>query len=145
MKKVLFAFTLVSLLGCAGTRSNLNDAKQTPFSVVKLPCLGRCEELKATIYPSGKMVYEGFRNVDVLGKQTFELEVDRVKPLFEAVEAIDLAEFENCCTSTKRDLPGTSITYGQHRVLIKGKNNIPDELRAILVLVDELLEGISHG
>jgi len=98
-----------------GTSSTqASDPKNAPSIVFgKTPCLGTCPHYTATIYPDGRVSYEGFQFAPTEGKREFKISASTVNTILAQARDIKFAEFKDHYTDGATDLPTTSLSIRQ--------------------------------
>lgn len=144
LRKALFGIVLTFILSCAGSKSGVQNSKLLPISFTTMPCLGRCPEFNLTVYPSGKLTYDGIKHVKVTGTRKLELDKEKLRAFYDAVGGVNWEGLSDKYVSSRRDLPGTKISYGAQKILIKGKKEAPPELQAVLAFLDEFVQQIEQ-
>ena len=79
----------------------------------KTPCLGTCPHYTATIYPDGRVSYEGFRYAPVEGKREFRLSVSTVNTILARAREMRFGSLKKRYTDGASDLPSTSLSIRQ--------------------------------
>jgi hypothetical protein len=106
----------------------------------KTPCLGRCPHYNATIYPDGRVSYEGFRYAPVEGKREFKLPVSTVNTILAQARAINFAKLPKTYSDGASDMPSTSLSIRQAQGPATGvtvESDAPAELTNLLRYVEK--------
>lgn len=79
----------------------------------KTPCLGTCPHYTATIYPDGRVSYEGFRYAPVAGKREIRISLSTLNTILAQAREINFADLKGRYTDGATDLPATTVTIKQ--------------------------------
>lgn len=79
----------------------------------RTPCLGTCPHYTATIYPDGRVAYEGFSHAPVEGKRELKLSVSTVNTILAEARALNFITLPDRYTQGATDLPATTLTIRQ--------------------------------
>lgn len=111
--KILINFLILLSFSFSCKSVNVNDNKSDSviFTFRKTMCKGKCPVYYMEIFKSGKIIYDGIRNVEKIGKFTKTIDVKKLDSLIVGFENAKFCNFENEYTSRKRDLPTTYISY----------------------------------
>ncbi len=81
------------------------------FYIEKRPCYGFCPVYKAWIYPEGKVLFEGKRNVEFEGLGSGELTEEKMKHIEELLREVPWEKLRNQYVSNVTDIPATLVAY----------------------------------
>lgn len=128
--------------------SQENTAAPLVLSLERTTCYGRCPYYSVKIYADGLAVYEGRKNVILLGKYTTRVPPSLIQQLLEKAAAIDYAHLH-----TKYPVEGLGIidfpvcisSVRQNGILktIYNRNDAPPALISYEQLFDELTGTLS--
>lgn len=79
----------------------------------KTPCMGRCPHYNATIFPDGRVQYEGFQNAPVVGKREFKVPVSTVNTILAQAREMNFAQLQKTYSDGATDRPATSLSIRQ--------------------------------
>jgi len=108
-------------------------------------CRGYCPMYKLTFRKDGFLVYNGIRNVEILGPSTIRLSSDEYARLLKEVNLVDLLHYPNELPGTAVDVPvHTFIIYEDSKpYVVKGRAGIPPPVKNLEVLMQDIAE--AHG
>ena len=112
MRHTLFLFLLAALFACK-TRKEMPAAAPADDRLISLAtqgCRGWCPTYVLDFYSSGKVQYEGIRYVEKSGKSEFQLTVDELTSLKDAVKKADLWQYPEHIESRVADAPYATLT-----------------------------------
>jgi Family of unknown function (DUF6174)/Domain of unknown function (DUF6438) len=114
------------------------------ITLQRTACFGTCPIYKISIFPDGRVVYEGERFVKVVGKRTARIRPQAVKRLVEEFEKLNYFALPNNYQGGPTDLPSaiTSLTIGkQHKTVnhYLGSPNAPQALTALENKIDAVV------
>jgi len=138
MKKITiisFILTLLTATGCSVLKNH--KSKQLLFEFERTACYGTCPVYEIDIYKNGRIVLEGKKHLDKIGKFEAKLRNDQLEKLINDFESASFFELENSYRSQFKDLPTKYITYhkdGKSKQVM-AYDNIPKKLQ---ILIDEL-------
>ncbi len=81
------------------------------FYIEKRPCYGFCPVYKAWIYPEGKVLFEGKRNVDFEGLGVGEITEEKLKLIHELLKEVPWEKLQDQYVSNVTDIPATLVAY----------------------------------
>ena len=112
---VVIGLTMIALnTGCTrGAQPVSDQSSLSPVvSLERGPCRGRCPEYRVELYESGKVLFEGRRNVSSTGAQAKTVSVSKVRELMRAIAASQFATVDTAfiygsatCGQYHTDLP----------------------------------------
>lgn len=106
----------------------------------KTPCLGRCPHYNATIFPDGRVQYEGFQHAPLEGKREFTISVSTVNTILAQARAMNFASLPKIYSDGASDMPSTSLSIRQAEGPATGvtvESNAPAELTSLLRYVEK--------
>jgi hypothetical protein len=108
-------------------------------------CRGYCPMYKLTFRKDGFLVYNGIRNVEVLGPSTIRLSSDEFANLLKEVTQVDLWQYPAELPSTATDAPAHTFTVydGVKAHAVKGRAAIPPPVKNLEILLKDIAE--AHG
>ncbi|MCC5636771.1 DUF6174 domain-containing protein [Nostoc sp. CHAB 5844] len=139
---------LPQLTAQAQTQQILNqNTKKLRHGIITLQrtaCFGACPIYKITIFPNGRVVYEGERFVKVVGKRTARISPQAVRRLVAEFEKVNYFSLANNYQGGPTDLPSaiTSLTVGKQQKTINhylGSPNAPQALTALENKIDAVV------
>lgn len=152
-KYSILLFVCFLLLSCfsskrAGKEEKTKDqaADTTLFaSIQRTSCYGRCPAYTATIYQSGRVVYEGKHFVEKEGKYEAQMSRDKMDMLLVEAKKINYFELADKYDSNVTDLPAciTVIQADGKRKQIYNRHEGPPELRTFQQTFDQILDGLE--
>lgn len=149
MKKyfpALVLFVSLAFAACAQTRQTTNTKPvATVFTWLRMEhtaCFGRCPVYSITLYPDGKVLYYGRRNVSFLGTYSKTMNASLFTDVFRKAELSNLDTCKDKYMPRAADLPGVMITYVKSGVTrrIINANYGPMFLRDITKMIDDLVK-----
>ena len=143
--KTLFLLALLLLLGSSGYAQQVPYQAPLLFSLERTTCYGKCPYYSIKIYADGRAVYEGKRNVLLMGTHTATAPPQLLDQLFKRaksiqyselapkypIEGLGILDFPVCISSVRQD--------GQLKT-VYNRNDAPATLVAYEQFFDELLE-----
>ncbi len=108
-------------------------------------CWGRCQNYTITIREEGDFVYEGQRNVDVVGIRRGEVDDDDVRRLVQRLEVSGFFELlESGCSWSDAPITTTSVQLGNQNqtVLHCAIGDETKELESIEAYIDEITDSL---
>lgn len=136
---VLLSFSF----SCKSVNVNDNKSDSVIFTFRKTMCKGRCPVYYMEIFKSGKITYEGTKNIEKIGNYTKTIDSKKVDSLIEEFKKTKFCNFENEYASKKRDLPTTYITYICNDTVksVRDYDGAPNELKRL----EKILENIVNS
>lgn len=152
---LLFA-AFLSMGGCAtkAQKSKAAAATATPPAApepavvfTKSPCLGRCPHYTATIYPDGRVLYEGFRFAPIEGKRELKISVSTVNTILAQAREMQFADLQERYSDGATDLPATTVTIrqaGGPAKTVSVETGGSNELRSMLRYIEkQITDGLG--
>jgi len=114
------------------------------ITLQRTACFGTCPIYKLTIFPDGRVVYEGERFVKVVGKRTARISPQAVRKLVAEFDKLNYFSLSNNYQGGPTDLPSaiTSLTIGKQQKTINhylGSPNAPQALTALENKIDTVV------
>jgi hypothetical protein len=139
----IFGILIFSILGCGQKKGmiNFNDP-ETPFfiSMERTYCYGECPEYIFSISHKGAFLYEGFRNVYVLGEGKADVDKEDVMALRKRMSELPWATYPDAFECNVADLP--SVLFVVKSKGFKKKLKVvcdqPAEIDAFIIWLDAL-------
>ena len=127
MKYVYTILVAILFIGCSSTKYVKEDAL---LYYGKTPCLGKCPVFDMYVFDDGKVLYEGLKNVDLLGIHEFNLTAEEVKNIKQELEEINFSSEERL----RRDLPNTVLKYKGKKLSTQSN----EQVKELTVLLDKI-------
>ena len=127
---VILTVNLALVSGCKHQKTQ--DLEKLSISIEESACEGECPVYSMIIHNTGKAEYEGKFNVIKTGSHDYSFDVKDVDALFGRIKELDFSSFQSLYDGPIMDLPETVITHKDHRIVIKDKRIIPDDLKELL-------------
>ena len=144
MKDILLIFIALSFfsISCKTTNNTKSKTDEIIITFAKKSGRGISPAYSLEIFESGKIIFNGEKNIDKSGKHQKQLtskEIDKIKQEF---INIDFFNLENEYTSKITDLPTTYISFTQDgkSKKIRDYHGAPAELKEL----EKLIEKIVH-
>jgi len=144
MNKILISLILISFtLSCNTTKKLSGSNDLVLFTYRKTECRGKCPVYYMEIFKSGKIAFEGTKNVDKLGKYHKQIGKKEIKKLISEFEKANFFGFENEYTALITDLPTIYIAYTKNGTTktIRDYHGSPQELKRLEKLLDAIADG----
>ncbi len=112
------------------------------FTLTKTTCKGQCPEYYMEVYSNGRVVFEGKRNTDKMGKYELKLKAKQVEELELYFYSIDFFSFQDEYTARVSDLPTTFISWTKYNEtkLVRDYYGAPMELKELEKMLEEIVE-----
>ncbi len=113
-------------------------------SLERTPCFGACPTYKVTLKPDGKVVYDGKRFVDKIGKYEAQVNPEDVQRINEIVNKLGYWKLKDKYTAQITDMPSalvTVVTEKKSKTTDNYGNQGPTELWASEQLIDKVVAG----
>jgi len=125
-------------------KKNTKKIRSGIITLQRTACFGTCPIYKITIFPDGRVVYEGERFVKVVGKRTARISPQAVKKLIAEFDKLNYLSLANSYRGGPTDLPFaiTSLTIGKQRKTVNhylGSPNAPEALTALENKIDTVV------
>lgn len=89
----------------------VDETNKIMFFLAKGPCYGFCPVYKAWIYPDGKVLFEGIRNVKFEGTGVGELSDEQIKRIKSILQEVPWEELQDQYVTNVTDIPSTLVAY----------------------------------
>ncbi|NPA34259.1 MAG: hypothetical protein GXO48_04950, partial [Chlorobi bacterium] len=89
----------------------ITEGDRILFYIEKTPCYGFCPVYRAWIYPEGKVLFEGKRNVEFEGLGVGELSEEKLKYIYEMLKQVPWEKLQDQYVSNVTDIPATLVAY----------------------------------
>lgn len=111
------------------------------FSFRKTECKGKCPVYYMQIYKSGKVTFEGTKNVEKIGSFSKQISNKEVENLIIEFEKAKFNEFQNEYTTKITDLPATYISFNNNDTtkIIRDYHGAPKELKDLELLLENIV------
>lgn len=143
MIRLLISLTVLCLISC-NTQNNISTkTDDIIFTIRKTGCKGICPIYYMAIYESGKVVYEGDKNVLKIGSYKKTIDSKQLKHLIKKFNKANYFHFEDEYTSPKTDLPTTYTSFNKkgNTKKIRNYSGAPKKLNELEIL----LNNIAHN
>lgn len=142
MNNVIFISLLIVFTYSCKTTNNISEKTDfVVFTYRKSECKGKCPAYYMEIFNSGKVTFEGTKNVEKIGKFSKQIEIKEVENLISAFEKAKFNAFKNEYTSLITDLPTTYIGYTNNDTTktICDYYGAPKELKDLELLLENIV------
>jgi len=140
MKKYLIPLLiLIFIIPNVGCKSNAKLNTDKTLVITKGKCLRTCPVYSLKLSANGEVLYEGTENVAKSGVHNFTLEEQQLNEVQAALEKIDFTNLKEAYNMHIRDMPATTMAYGEQTISYKGFRSVPEELTALANLMEEIL------
>lgn len=144
---ILSLFSIALLMSCKNKKGAIEAGSQTYEAFEQVVdtdslllayergvCFGQCPQDKIIIYKSGFAVYEGVKNVDIVGKANNTIKKEDLDKIRELIDAIDVKSLDNKFGMQPSDIPSKTITFnlGDQRKTIEYKSTDKEEIRSLV-------------
>lgn len=128
--------------------------KDVPAIVFKkTPCFGTCPHFDATIYPDGRVEYQGYHFVNLEGKHQLQLPAATVDAILQKANALHFSQLQSQYLVGTTDLPSTHLTLpladGTTKTVVAEPSmdgrGAPAELQALFEYISSELDKITGG
>lgn len=119
-----------------------SDKGSTLYTLNTGPCFGRCPEYTFTLQDNGLALLDKQKHLPQPGKYEMKLDDATFMGLIRDLDKANIMDMKNEYESEIPDLPLTTMTYrkGDMMKMVKGKENLPQELRAIQDKVEMMIK-----
>lgn len=148
---LLRAITVLCVLHSAGPVFAQSSPQRVRITLERTSCLGECPVYRLVIESDGRVVFEGFRHVRVVGHAEGRIDVEKVEQLLAEFRRIDYWSLEDAYPVARvrdgggwvggTDLPTTvtSITLPGRSKSVRNFSGAPQSLRRLETLIDEVV------
>jgi len=142
-KIIILTILIVGSISCKSTKKISEKTDYIVFTFRKTECKGKCPAYYIEIYKSGKIIFEGTKNVSKIGKYNKQIAKKEVENLISEFEKANFFSFENEYTSLITDLPTTylSFTNNGKTKQIRDYHGSPKELKDL----EDKIETFANG
>lgn len=153
MKNLLIIlFSALALVSCKTKKKATETTTKTEYnysdndmvaSIERTMCFGVCPAYKMEIYGDGKIVYEGIKNVDHIGKFEGKTTTEKIDQLLAKATEIGYADLNDSYENKSiTDLPSTTTVILLNGVSKKvySRYNAPEKLVAFQKFFEELFK-----
>jgi len=129
----------------------LPNKKGAPVIIFKkTPCFGTCPHYTATIYPDGRVEYEGIRFVQLEGKHELQLPEAIVSAILQKANEIHFSQLQEQYLAGVSDLPSTYLTLPladgtTKTVVVEPGRHTPTELQDLLTYISTALDQVTNN
>ncbi|TDQ25598.1 DUF6438 domain-containing protein [Tenacibaculum caenipelagi] len=127
MKHIVLVLIAIALTSCSSSKNIKEDAL---LYFGKTQCLGKCPVFDMYLFEDGKVLYEGFKNVTLLGKHESKITTEEIKDIKQRLEKIDFSAKEKLT----RDIPNTVLKFKGKKLI--AQNN--EEIKDLLILLEKI-------
>lgn len=143
MKHLIYLLALLTVLisACQTTKQTAVKSNEVVIKLSKSPGRSINPSYSLELYPDGKAVLNGRKNMEQLGNHSKNIGSERVDLLIKAFEKAKFFDFEDEYTAMITDLPTTYITYTSKGVSkrIRDYHGAPEELKALEKLLEDIV------
>lgn len=141
MKKIVILSLMILLsFSCSSTKTLSNNKDYVVFTLRKTGCKGKCPVYYMEIFKSGKIIYEGTKNVDKIGKFGKQITGRAVKKIIIQFEKSNFDNLLNEYSANVTDLPTTyiSFTHNNKTKTIRDYSQAPRELKDLELILENI-------
>lgn len=141
MKKIIILSLLITLsLSCNSSKTITNIKDYVVFTLRKTGCKGKCPVYYMELFKSGKITFEGIKNVDKIGKFSKKITGRSVKKIITQFEKANFDNFSNDYTGFISDLPTTYISFNHNgkTKTIRDYFEAPKELKELELILENI-------
>ena len=113
----------------------------------RTPCYGTCPHYEATIYPDGRVQYEGLQYAPVEGKREFKLPMAVVNRIRQDADQMGFFQMKERYPTRFTDMPSTFLTIRRPdgtMKLVQAEDNIPPSLQKLFDYIHaEIVKGLG--
>lgn len=149
-------FTILLLASCKNNKEVAEAGSKTPDSFEQVVdtdslliayqrsvCFGKCPQDEIIIYKSGYMVYEGKKDVDIVGKATNNLKAEDLQALKDIINNTNPSEYPEEFGMSVSDLPTKTFTFnlgGGKRKTVAFKSNDKEALKKLMQSLNSTID-----
>ena len=115
-----YIYILVSFFCILSCSTQKNVSSKAFLYYGKTKCLGKCPVFDMYFFDNGKVMYEGFENVEVIGKKELKISSEDIRFLKNELEKVNFSQE----TSIKRDIPNTILRYNDKKLITQNRESI---------------------
>lgn len=141
---IVATIAAIAVAGVVPAYSHFQKSDLKEISLERTPCFGACPIYKVTLKPDGKVVYEGKRFVDKIGRYEAQVNSEDVQRINEIVHKLGYWKLKDKYTAQITDMPSalvTVVTEKKSKTTDNYGNQGPTELWAIEQLIDKVVAG----
>lgn len=113
----------------------------------RTPCYGTCPHYTATVYPDGRVQYEGLQYAPAEGKREFTLPMVVVNKIRQDADQLGFFQLREQYPSNFTDMPSTFLTMRRAdgtMKLVQAEDNIPPSLQKLFDYIhEEIVKGLA--
>ena len=119
---IVLRFSILALLlsSCSLMNNSIgNDYEHYQFIMSKTSCRGNCPVYSITLYGNGEISYEGFQNVNTIGRQQGSLQTDSVIAILQELNRMQYYDLKYEYSQQQiTDMPSviTQIVYSKNGI-----------------------------
>mgnify|MGYP006267484929 CR=1 FL=1 len=117
MKKLIFLFNALFLLGACSSNKMLTADEEATFELQKTSCYGTCPVYTLRLAEDGRARLRAEEHMDKQGIYKANFPKGEILALIDDFEQANFAAFKTEYTSTRSDLPTTYITFGDMKIM----------------------------
>ena len=149
---IVLRFSILALLlsSCSFMHNSIgNDYEHYQFIMSKTSCRGNCPVYSITLYGNGEISYEGFQNVNIIGRQQGSLQTDSVIAILQELNRMQYYDLKYEYSQQQiTDMPSviTQIVYSKNGigsskqvVDYQGDKTTPIELRKLYDRIESMI------
>ena len=149
---IVLRFSILALLlsSCSLMNNSIgNDYEHYQFIMSKTSCRGNCPVYSITLYGNGDISYEGFQNVNTIGRQQGSLQTDSVIAILQELNRMQYYDLKYEYSQQQiTDMPSviTQIVYSKNGigsskqvVDYQGDRSTPNELRKLYDRIESMI------
>ena len=153
---IIILFSAFALIACKIKKKVVETTPTTEFtykptdlvaSIERTMCFGKCPAYKMEIYGDGKIVYEGLRDVENIGKYTAKTTTDKINELLAKAKEIGYMDFNDSYENKAvTDLPSTTTVILLNGVSkqIYTRYDTPEKLRNFQKFFEDLFKDVEY-
>lgn len=149
---IAFRYSILTLLlsSCSLMNNTIgNDYEHYQFLMSKTTCRGNCPVYSITLYGNGQISYEGFQNVNTIGRQQGSIQTDSVIAILQELNRMQYYDLKYEYSHQHiTDMPSviTQIIYSKNGigsskqvVDYQGDKSTPIELRKLYDRIESMI------
>ena len=111
------------------------------LSLERTPCFGKCPTYKYMIYTTGRVIYNGFKNVKKIGTYKAQLTKSQIEKIKTNIESSKIFNLKDKYDSKITDIPSTVliINLDGEKKKIYDRYGAPEELTKFEKLADDIV------
>jgi hypothetical protein len=133
-------FSSVELNSVNSIETIKSNADKIFVKINKNQCSGDCPVYDLVVLKDGKVLFNGIKNVLILGKQEFTISDIKMKNIKDTFEKTSFNTYlDSYVDQSLMDYPSTFITYNDKQIEIKLWKDVPDELAFAYEIIEDIL------